>query len=391
MKDFVLRLLQAAEVYNLDQKDIKSLCLKVLILSLKYVDRRAMFETLFPGQFADWEKAQITFGDAVTWLTMLGLMSWKSLTDNLQVRDVLLEQTKAALKKNNIDMNGWDVACKVLILQMIVGLQSVHAIELLTTRLLNTNTRQSTVLFLASTYDNKHPPETYTRTLTSIIENAHVDVDTLQQTMRAIMKEKEDRTMHLRIKSIQLTSLRPRLRDKMQTSLEDKEDADARTGTWNTYKGFCHIHRFPNNMSERIKKLLYFMASQTNWDWNNYVNKVIQNRDLELRIVQRPITHPDVPELLCVINTLSMDGKKPFAELMAFKIKAFTNFPVVFVQSMSLTQLLQLYTIAYQPHWKELWKSHIGVLSPHIVRDVETFVQQVQFNGERAMEIFCSA
>jgi len=390
MKDLVLRLLQAAEVYNLDQKDLKSLCLKVLILSLKYVDRRAMFENLFPGEFADWDKAQTTFGDAVTWLTMLGLMQWKNITEKLGTRDLLLEQTKAALKAHNLDMNGWDTACKVLILQLIVGLQSVHAIELLTSRMLCRNTRESTVMFLASVYDNKHPPETYTRTISSIIEHVQVDVECLQQTMRTILKHREERTMNMRLRSIQLVSLRPRMRDKMQTSLADKEDADARTGTWNTFKGFCHVHKFPNNMSERAKKLLYFLASQVAWDWARHVRMVVQSKDLEERLLQRPVTHPDVADLGCVIKTLCMDGKKPFAEMMSFKVRGFASFPVVFVQSMSLTQLLQLYTIAYQPHWKELWKAHIGVLSPQIVRDVETFAAEIPFNGERVMGIFCS-
>jgi hypothetical protein len=349
-----------------------------------------MFENLFPGEFADWDKAQTTFGDAVTWLTMLSLMQWKNLTENLTTRDLLLEQTKAALKAHNLDMNGWDVACKVLILQLIVGLQSVHAIELLTSRMLCRNTRESTVMFLASVYDNKHPPETYTKTLASIIEHVQVDVESLQQTMRTILKHREERTMNMRLRSIQLVSLRPRMRDKMQTSLADKEDADARTGTWNTFKGFCHVHKFPNNMSERVKKLLYFLASQVAWDWARHVRMVVQSKDLEERLLQRPVTHPDVADLGCVIKTLCMDGKKPFAEMMSFKVRGFASFPVVFVQSMSLTQLLQLYTIAYQPHWKELWKAHIGVLSPQIVRDVETFAAEIPFNGESVMGIFCS-
>ena len=384
-----MRLLQAAEMYNLDQKDLRSLCLKVLILSLKYVDRRVMFETLFPGEYADWERAQMTFGDTVTWLTMLNLMQWKNLPEQLCTRDLLLEETKSALKAHGLDMTGWDIACKVLILQLISGLQSVHAIELFTSRALSKSTRENTVMFLANAYDHKHPPETYTKSLTGIIEKVQVDVDSLQQTMRIILKQQEEKTLNLRLRSIQMVSLRPRLRDKMQTSLADKEQADARAGTWNTFKGFCHLHKFPNNMSDRVKKLLYFLASQTSWEWQNHVQKVVQNKDLGDRLVQSPVTHPDVDNLWCVIKSLSMDGKKPFAEMMSFKIRGFASFPIIYVQSMTLTQVLQLYTIAYQPHWKELWKAHIGVLSPQIVRDVETFVADIPFNGESVMNIFC--
>ena len=389
MRDLVLRLLQAAEAYNIEQKDLRCLCLKVLIMSLKYVDRKQIFESLFPGDFVDWERTQQSLGDAATWLSLLSLMHWNTLPETMQVRDQLLEETKAALKACNLDCSGWDVACKVLLLQLIHCLQSVHAIELFTSRILKRSTREGTMMFLANMYDKKHLPETYTKTLSYILGSVNMDVDLLNQTMSIIAKQREERTLNMRLKSIQLVALRPRLRDKMKTSVQLRELADSRLGTWDSYKGFCHVHRFPNNMSDRIKRLLYFLSSQVAWDWTTHVKRLVQHADIAEGVIQRPVSNPNCDDLMGVIKTLSMDGSRPFPEMMAFKAKGFGSFPVVYVQSMTLTQVLQLYTIAYQPSWKEMWKSHIGILSPQITKDVETFVLERPFNGECVMNLLC--
>ena len=83
-----------------------------------------------------------------------------------------------------------------------------------------------------------------------------------------------------------------------------------------------------------------------------------------------------------------MDGRPPFPEMMAFKARGFSSFPVVYVQRMTLTQILRLYVAAYQPQsvWKDVWKAQISILSPQIVRDCEAFVSENPFAGERIVE-----
>jgi hypothetical protein len=51
---------------------------------------------------------------------------------------------------------------------------------------------------------------------------------------------------------------------------------------------------------------------------------------------------------------------------------------------LTLTQILRLYVAAYQAQciWKDVWKAQIGVLSPQIVRDCETFVAENAFAAQ---------
>ena len=99
---------------------------------------------------------------------------------------------------------------------------------------------------------------------------------------------------------------------------------------------------------------------------------------------QHPVIQADCEILNWVIDNLSMDGRAPFKEMMAFKSKCFSSFPVVHVQRMTLTQILRLYVAAYQaPNvWKDVWKAQIGVLSPQIVRDCEAFVEGSAFAAQ---------
>ncbi len=396
LRDLVLRLTKIAEKYNLDQQDLSTLLIKTIVLSLKYVDRRSLFETLFPSNFADWALVDTSLrttnalGDTEPWLALLNLIEWPSLPDKDIERSVpVLSQIKSTLKANNLDQPGWTVACRVLILQLIHSLQSMHAIELLTSRILKKNTRDSTMKFLASLYDQKHLPSEYFNTLVFVFNPSYytINASQLSQTMAILTAQKEDHKATLKMKNIQLVSLRPRLRDRLKTSLlteQNKEKVDGQLGTWDSYTGYCHTHRFPNNLSDRIKRQLYFLSSQTTWEWQAYVQKFIHHAELQQKVRQHPVTNPDVQVLTSVIEGLSMDGRAPFPEMMAFKAKCFTSFPVVYVQKMTLTQILRLYIAIYQKQsiWKEIWKSLIGIMSPQISRDCETFASQNPFASE---------
>ena len=399
-KDLLLRLLKIAEQFNMDQKDLPSLLVKTTLLSLKFIPRRHVFEALFPDQYADWELIERCppntnpLGDTEPWLELLALLEWPSMQDkDTEHSHPPLAQIKAALRANNLDLPGWTTACRVLILQLIQGLQSMHATEQLTTRSLSRNTRENTVHFLASLCDTKHTPETYAHTLTHILSPQHLHINTqlLAYTMSIINAQREERRLNLRLKSLQMASLRPRLRDKLKTSLlteHNREQVDSKLGTWDSYTGFCHTHRFPNNLSDRVKRQLYFLAAQNTWEWQPHVSRLIKVKDVETRVQERPVTQPDSAILHWVIDSLSMDGKPPFPEMMAFKARCFASFPVVYTQRLTITQIFRLYVAAYQPQsvWKDVWKAQIGIISPQIVRDCEAFVSANPFAGERVVE-----
>ena len=86
---------------------------------------------------------------------------------------------------------------------------------------------------------------------------------------------------------------------------------------------------------------------------------------------------------------MSMDGKPPFKEMMAFKARCFASFPMVHVQQMTLTQVLRLYVAAYQAPsvWKDIWKAQVGIISPQIIRDCELFVDANAFAGRHIVGV----
>ena len=400
-KDLLLRLLKIGEQFNMDQKDLPALLVKTVILSLKYIDRKSLFTTLFPEHYADWDLLERVpsgsnpLGDTEPWLTLLSLLEWPGLTE----RDVdhahkPLTQIKATLKNHSLDQPpGLNMACRTLIIQLVQGLQSMHAIEQLTSRALARCTRDGTVHFLASLCDSKHTQEAYLSTLAFILSPSilRVQSQALGHTLAIINAQKEERKLSLRMKTMQLSTLRPRLRDRLKNTLlteHNKEQVDTRLGTWDSYTGYCHTHRFPNNLSDRVKRQLYFLASQTHWDWRPHVGALIKTKDIETRVQAHPVTQPDPSIIHGVIDTLTMDGRPPFAEMMAFKSKCFNSFPVVYTQKLTLTQILRLYVAAYQPPaiWKDVWKAQIGIISPQIIRDCEAFVAQTEFAGGRIVE-----
>ena len=117
------------------------------------------------------------------------------------------------------------------------------------------------------------------------------------------------------------------------------------------------------------------------------MGRLIQSQEIADRVRQRPVQHPDLNVLNWVIENLSMDGRPPFPQMMAFKARCFASFPVVYVQKMTLTQVLRLYVASYQAAgvWKDVWKAQIGTLSPQIIRDVESFVEETEFADEHIM------
>jgi len=126
---------------------------------------------------------------------------------------------------------------------------------------------------------------------------------------------------------------------------------DSLLETWESYTGFTYKHQFPPTLSEKVKSRLYFLASQTRWDWAKYVETVLPSGGPLLgKVMSHPITQPDLPVILRVIEGLSMDGSPPFVQMTAFRTACFQSFPVTHVQRMTLSQVRKRETA--RPHHK---------------------------------------
>ena len=232
-------------------------------------------------------------------------------------------------------------------------------------------------------------PEEYQTTLQFVLDKCEVDRAGLDQTQALSQASLDDKRLSLKLSRMTVMEGRPRLRDRVTSELrteERKAQVDTLLDTWESYGGFSYKHQFPPTLSEKVRSKLYFLASQTRWGWQKYVETVLPaGGPLCAKVASHPITQPDLPVLLRVIEGLSMDGSAPFQEMTDFRRECFGSFPLTAVQRMTLSQILQLYVAAYQAHgaWKDLWKHLVGVISVQIIRDVEAFVATHPFaNGE---------
>ena len=224
-----------------------------------------------------------------------------------------------------------------------------------------------------------------------MLDKVEVDREALDRIHALCEANMEDRRLSLKMSRMTVIQGRPRLRDRVSSELQTEErkvQVDTKLDTWESYTGFSYRHHFPPTLSEKVRSKLYFLASQTRWDWTTYVEGVLPGGgELGRRLSEHPITQPDLQVLLRVIEALSMDGSAPFQQLTEFRKACFQSFPVTAVQKMTLSQILQLYIAAYQSPviWKPLWKELVGVISVQIVRDRDQFVEKHEFAHEAVM------
>jgi hypothetical protein len=184
---------------------------------------------------------------------------------------------------------------------------------------------------------------------------------------------------------------RPRLRDFLTVTENEKVTLDIQQGTWESYIVFCQRHQFPNIMNELTKNKLYFLASQIHWPWEDYVSLVTgHDGEITKRVQEYPVSQPDLHILHNCISRLKLLGRPPFPELVLFKKHCFVNFPVSQATSMNLAQFLQLYVCIYQHDhiWRDLWRMQGVLFSPQVLKDCENFAAKHEFNSDAFMELF---
>jgi hypothetical protein len=386
----------AGQQYSLDQRNLRDLCAKMAILSFKYVDRQSLWARVFPDAFVDWSLVKPglnTLGDLHMWVPLLELCSWEGVEKHESSHPPLANMRRA-LRTASLDPGSWDLACQLLVLQLLHGVPSLQAFQVMTCRSLKRDTHTQCALLLAALSDTPHTPQACEAALAVVLGPClRVDTPSLESHLRASQARRDSISAALRSQqSGACHQGRPRLRDRAAPTDEQKVRLDSAHGTWESYVGFCQLHQFPNVLSETVKSRLYFLAAQTSWEWRPHVQSVLRHDgDLCERVGQFPVSRPDLRVMHQCIDGLRMDGSPPFQEMTDFKNRCFRSFPVSLSQRMNLTQVLRLYVCAYQPpaHWKDLWKMQVNLLSPLIIKDCEAYAASVPFAAGAFMQLLC--
>lgn len=133
-------------------------------------------------------------------------------------------------------------------------------------------------------------------------------------------------------------------------------------------------------MSNLRRLRCYLMACQHHsFEYGKHVDELV-SKDVADALRSNPVIFPDAHSVYTAIESLAMNVA-PFEELNQFRTRCFLSFASHQKKNLSLTQVLKLYVAAYQTKiiWKQIWTSIFPVISPQIVRDVETFVSTTPF------------
>ncbi len=348
--------LSVGRKFSIDVKALDLLPLKVIALSVKFVSREKLWAQCFGDAYVHWELVRTVpfsknvLGGCAEWLGLLAFCHWDDL-GKVEHEIVSGYPPLAVLRRNlresNIDTgdkDAWTMACRVLVLTLVQGLSCLPALEMLTCAYFKRNTRGGCMEFMAKQAESLFTPEQYEATLGLVLERCKPDKARLEQTLALATAAMEAKKIGLAQSRMQVMKGRPRLRDRVASVLktdERKAQVDVLLETWESYSGFCYKHQFPPTLSERIKSRLYFLASQTRWDWRQHVHKVLPTGGHLLEKVRaHPITQPDLPVIIRVLESLGMDGAPPFQQMTAFRGACFQSFPVVHVQRMTLSQVV---------------------------------------------------
>ena len=406
--EVVQAMLSAGKRYSVGVQDLPALLLKLVVLSVKYVSRRKLWEARFGGDYVDWDLVEAVasknvFGGCAEWLGLLAFCKWDDLgkrEGEIQAGHPALHGLRRHMRECSLDTgdgSAWTLVCRLFVITLVQGLPSLHALEVLTCGLFKRSTQAGCTMLLAKQAEYLFPPVQYEESLKFLLEHCEVDRQALEQTLALCQASLEDRKLSLKLSRMTVMEGRPRLRDRMTSTLrteEKKAQVDTQLNTWESYSGFSYKHRFPTTLSEKVRSKLYFLASQTRWDWTQYIEMVLPaGGPLCTKVASHPVTQPDLPVILRVIEALSMDGSAPFEQMTEFRKECFQSFPVTHVQKMTLSEILQLYTAAYQTQdvWKNAWKHLSGVISVQIIRDVEGFVAKHPFADAEVMRFVAAS
>lgn len=161
-KDLVGAVLVVAQRYNIDVQDLGATIRKLIVLSVKYVSQGDIWAECFGEDYVDWALVQATMGHArgllpcvSEWLALLGFMSWADLHKHeatIPVNYPVLHVMRAHMKECSLDTGGegaWTLVCKALILYLLKGLPTQHALELLTCEAFRFSTHDACVQLMA--------------------------------------------------------------------------------------------------------------------------------------------------------------------------------------------------------------------------------------------------
>lgn len=136
-----------------------ALLVKLVILSVKYVSKRALWQARFGQDYVDWDlveglpSGKNLFGGCPEWMGLLEFCRWDELSNRKSVEvPGILQALRRHMRECSLDTGdacAWTLVCKAFLIMLLQGLSSMHALEVLTCRVFKLNTQAGCTMLLA--------------------------------------------------------------------------------------------------------------------------------------------------------------------------------------------------------------------------------------------------
>ena len=384
----------------LNARDVTSL-LKKTVANIKSCDRRRTYAAVFEGDpYMNWEYVESmtasSLGDIVSALALTSMLEFPEIEAHLKLTaptaglDCLLQfrrdvaATGLALPMEQV--------LHMLLLANLLGFSAMHALEQYTSRVLQRATREQVQALAERMADYRFSSEQYTRSFSWVLQQCRVG-DSFKHELATHFAQREGVEKAMQLKHLELAVGRPRLMDKLARKRELSSVSNAKGGSavtgagLDTFQEWLTRVRFPNTISQRLKRRLYFVMSQPSHDFEATCT-ALAGRLVAPSVVRERLANPETQVLVDVILSLNIQ-RSPFPELTVFMRSCFRAFPQRDLRELSLLKYMQLYVASYQhPElWKACWTAVHPLLSYQVIKDVEDFVTATPANGGALAEI----
>ena len=362
-----------AEAASINPRDAANTLKKRILVSIGFIDTRALHETLFPGAHMDWDvvlpyaqKVSLTVEE---WCEVVGLLHFIREPDRPKHVADMLAAALAGMKVTNKQQKltpiesmqlsfaragmapTWDILAKSLLLCNLVDLDHAAALQ----RFLGPG---RVVALISNIGSHRHTPEEYTETFASLLSNdgCHVAAHHVINSLK--LRDEEMERMRQNTRAVMRSRQRPSL-TAIVCALEKSSSSSSAVGNSSNTNGggfaaFCTGARMQGNTSLRVRRACYYFKTLAPADAAAALMGAIVGGDQYVmeamgRIPQ--LTTPDVSVLRLFLEDVRLDAEPPHC-LRVFK-------DVVGIAGHNWTTVLRMYLAAYSGNLRELWEHSV--------------------------------
>ena len=380
---------------NIDVKQSGTSLGKYILAYQRNIEHKVAFDVLYSvgreaKAFMNWdylERKLKKIENPIHWLHLFKFIDFTTIPKTQRmIREYDTNLRRLGVPSELIDAN---ISCQLCILKNTNFIQAKVAVNRLFLENGIQNAHEKAMEFFSLIADTAFDMAETTTVFCHIISTCTFRTQELDSQIQFLVLRNEELSENFELKQkIRASSIRPRLRSKLSNA--KKNDVNSLV-EMDGFISWCQSIRFPTVFALHTKHKLYFLMSQMPEHVphpHQHVPTITNDHHVLEMLQNASVQKPDVDVLFRVITSLRLQDV-PFKELQEFRCECMGAFPMSQLNLMHLNDLLFLYVCAYQNPkvWKEIWKMIIPLLSHQVIRDVEKFVAEKDFNFHAVLAI----